>query len=43
MNIKDNKIENQEKVWEKIALPWKKYREMPMPEVAEFLKSKINK
>ena len=37
------KIQNQEKIWNKIAEQWSKYREIPSPTVINFLKDKSGK
>ena len=34
------KIENQEKIWDKISEPWKTFRVKPLDEVVDFLKDK---
>lgn len=34
------KIENQEKIWNKIAVPWKKFRVHPVEKIVDFLKDK---
>jgi ubiquinone/menaquinone biosynthesis C-methylase UbiE len=38
-----NEIENQEKIWDVIAFPWKSFRNNPVKEVREFLKDKKGK
>ena len=37
------KMENQEKVWNAIAEPWRNFRQKPIDEVVEFLKNKKGK
>jgi ubiquinone/menaquinone biosynthesis C-methylase UbiE len=41
--LKENKIPNQEQVWENISNPWKEYRSTQLPIIIEFLKDKKGK
>ncbi len=36
-------VDNQQKVWDEIAIPWSKFRTKPIPEVQNFLKDKQGK